>query len=119
VDDSVALTRRWIEAYAGYRDDDLLELAHPEIVLHPRHGQGTREYRGLDGVRNWLQDVGSSRPKIDTTTIEALSDGRVIAETTIEQVVVNAVFEFRDDRISSVSVYLSDRELLERLGLIP
>ena len=118
MDRSADVARRWIEAYRDYRDDDLIELAHPEIVLRPRRGQGEREYLGLEGVRDWLADVGSSRPKLDVVAVKALQDGRAVAETTIDGVEVIAVFEIRDDRISAVSVYLSTWDMLEWLGVI-
>jgi hypothetical protein len=118
VDRSADVARRWIEAYRDYRDDDLLALAHPQIVLRPRRGQGAREYLGLDGVRDWLDDVGSSRPRLSVIAVKALQDGRAVAETTLDDVEVIAVFEICDDKISAVSVYLSDCDMLEWLGVI-
>jgi SnoaL-like domain len=117
-DTSTDVARRWIEAYRDSRDDDLIELAHPEIVLRPRRGQGAREYLGFDGVRDWLADVGGSRPKLSLTAVKALADGRAVAETKLDGVEVIAVFEIRDDRISAVSVYLSNWDMLEWLGVI-
>jgi hypothetical protein len=61
--------RGWIDAYAESRDDDLVALAHPEVVLHPRRGQGEREYRGIDGVRRWLAAAGSPRPRLSVVAI--------------------------------------------------
>ena len=113
------LARRWIEAYGEYRDDDLIKLAHPEIVLRPRWGQGARKYRGLDGVRRWLAAVGSSRPDLSLVAVETLEDGRAIAESLIDGVEVIALFETRDAKIFAVSVYLSDRDMLQCLGVIP
>ncbi len=115
---SADLVRRWIDAYRACRDDDLIELAHPEIVLRPRRGQGEHDYRGVDGVRRWLADVGTSRPETDTMGFETLEDGRVLAETQIDDAPVIALFEIRDDKVRSVSVYLSDRELLQHVGVI-
>lgn len=112
------LARRWIDAYAEYRDDDLVELAHPEIVVHPRRGQGVQEYRGVDGVRRWLADVGTARPHLSVIAVEPLGERMAIATSSIEGVEVVAVFEARDDKILAVTVYLSDREMLERLGVI-
>ncbi len=113
------IVRSWIEAYAAYRDGDLIELAHPEIVLRPRRGQGEREYHGVDGIRAWLHDVGDSRPELRVVSVDELADGRVVAETLIDGVEVIALFEVRDTRILAVSVYLSDRDMLERLGILP
>jgi hypothetical protein len=115
---AATLARRWIEAYGDYRDDDLIKLAHPEIVLRPRRGQGARDYHGLDGVRSWLADVGTSRPVLNLVAVAALEDGQVIAETLIDGIDVIALFDIRDDKIFGVSVYLSDRDMVQRLGMI-
>jgi SnoaL-like domain len=115
---SVDLARRWTDAYRAYRDEELVALAHPAIVLRPRRGQGEQDYRGLDGVRRWLADAGTARPETGVVGFEMLEDGRVLAETRIGDAPVIALFEVRDDRISAVSVYLSDRELLQHVGVI-
>jgi len=113
------LARRWITAYSEHRDDDLVALAHPEIVVRPRRGQGARRYQGIDGVRRWLADAGDVRPEYGDLSIEPLDDRRVIAEGSLDGVTVVALIECRDDKVARVSVYLSDRELLERVGVIP
>jgi hypothetical protein len=41
-----------------------------------------------------------------------------VAETTLDGVEVIAVFEICDDKISAVSVYLSNWDMLEWLGVI-
>jgi hypothetical protein len=115
---SAQLARAWIEAWRDFRDEDVIALAHPDIVLHPRRGQGERMYEGIDGVRRWLADVGSARPRITSLTIDSPSPGRAVAETKFEDFDVIAVFELRDERVAGVAAYLSDRELLEQLGVI-
>ncbi len=70
-------------------------------------------------MRRWLAEVGTSRPDLSLVAVETLEDGRAIAETLIDGVEVIALFEARDDKIFAVSVYLSDRDMLERLGVIP
>lgn len=47
-----------------------------------------------------------------------LPDGRVLAETTLDGTDVVAIFEVRDARIAKVSMYISDRALLEHIGAI-
>lgn len=73
----------------------------------------------MDGIRAWLHDVGDSRPELRVVAVDELADGRVVAETLIDGVEVIALFEVRDTRIPAVSVYLSDRDMLERLGILP
>ena len=110
----VALARRWVDAYAGRRDEEMLELAHPEIVIRPRRGQGRREYAGL---RSWLADA-ETRHVPDDLRITATDDGRPILELEVDDVPIVAVLSFRDDKVAEVQVYLSDRDLLRRLGAI-
>ena len=115
---SVAVVREWIAAYDEYRNEAMLELAHPEIVIRPRRGQGAPEYRGPDGVRQWLGAVGMGRPTVTVVSFEDLHDGRVVADSLIGDMSVIAVFEIREERVFSVEVYVSDREMLEQVGII-
>lgn len=106
----------WIDASYTHRDEDMLPLAHPEIAIRPRAGHGDKLYEGIDGLRRWLAFTRPARSKIDTYSTEILPDGRVLAEATLEDLSVVALFGFRDDRIACVTMYISDREMLERLG---
>jgi hypothetical protein len=117
-DRAVTLTRRWLDAYAAHRDDEMLELAHPAIVVRPRRGQGRREYRGISGVKRWLAEADVSRYVPDDLTIRATRDGRSMVELTVEGVPIVAMLDFREDKVSGVNVYLSDRGLLESLDAI-
>ena len=47
-----------------------------------------------------------------------LPDGRVLAEATLDGTDVVAIFEVRDERIAKVSMFISDRALLEHIGAI-
>lgn len=111
------LVLEWICAYYEQRDDDLVALAHPEVEIRPRAGQGERLYTGLDGVRRWLADT-TPRSDITAFTVAELPDGRVLAEATLEGIDVVGVFELCDERIRAVTMYISDRRILEELGKI-
>jgi hypothetical protein len=116
--DDLDLVRRWIDAYSEGRDDDLLQLAHPEIVVRPRRGHGAAEYQGIDGVRRWLADIGTARPEPKYAALERLATARVIAAALFDGVEVTALFDIRDRKIFTLSVYLSDRRTLDALGII-
>ena len=105
-------------AYVAGRADDMVALAHDAIVVHPRVGQGERNYHGHDGIRKWLTTLGTP-PPFRLLIVEELDDGRVVVEGTIETDTIVALFEFRDERIVAVASYVSDRVMLERLGRIP
>jgi SnoaL-like domain len=115
---SVEIVTQWVRAYVQGRDDDLIALAHEDIVVHPRRGQGEYVYRRLDGVRRWLVSVGKPPPAFLLGSVEVLDDKRVIVEGSIDGVEVVALFEVREDKIIAVSSYMSDRLLLKRLGRI-
>ncbi|UUY05607.1 hypothetical protein LRS13_08835 [Svornostia abyssi] len=112
------LARAWAVAYAEQRDDDLVALAHPDIVLQPRRGQAEPEYHGVEGVRQWLSDIGADRPPFERLTSDTLDEHRAIAEASMGDMRLVAVFEARDGLLVRVAVYLSDRKMLERLGVI-
>jgi len=112
------IAKEWVSAYVEGRDDDLVALAHEEIVVRPRRGQGEHEYHGVDGVRRWLENVGKPPPPFRLDAVDSLDEERVLVEGTIDGVPVVAVLVVRDDRMAAVSTYMSDREMLERLGLI-
>ena len=119
VPDACDVVRRWIDAYNGRRDEDLIELAHPAVVLRPMRFHGAAEYRGIEGVRQLLVDIASNRPRFDLTSIEQLDDGRVLAEGVLQDAgeVVN-LYEVVDDKVALVQGYLSDRRLLEEIGVL-
>ena len=112
------LVQSWIDAYYTHRDADLRALAHPDIEIRPRAGHGEQLYTGLDGVERWLADAGPNRSPITDFSTGMLGDGRVLAEATLDGMPVVAIFEVRDERIAKVTMYISDRELLEHIGVI-
>ena len=117
-DHQLQLVQNWIEAYYTHRDEDLRALAHPDIEIRPRAGHGERLYTGLDGVDRWLADAGPERSPVTAYSVGMLGDGRVLAEATIGDIPVVALYELRDERIATVSMFVSDRDLLQRIGAI-
>ena len=108
----------WIDAYYSHRDGELLALAHPDIEIRPRAGQGQRLYTGLEGTRRWLADTAENRLRILEFSTGVLPDGRVLAEATLDDLPVCGVFAFREHLIAAVSMYVSDREMLQRVQTI-
>lgn len=112
------IVAQWVSAYVDGRGDDLVALAHEDIVVRPRRGQGEPEYRGLDGVRDYVNAIGDPPPPFKLDTVETLDDGRVIACGSIDGVSVVAVFEICDQNVIAVTSYVTDRELLHEIGRI-
>lgn len=117
--DPADVVRRWIDAYNGGRDDELVALAHPDVVLRPMRFHGEREYRGIDGVQRLLADIATNRPRFICRELEPLDGERVLAEGALEDVgeAIN-IYAVRDGRIASVHGYLSDRSILQELGIV-
>ena len=117
--EAVDVVRRWIDAYNDGRDDEMVALAHPDVVLRPMRFHGEREYRGLDGVERLLADIATNRPRFICRELEPLDGERILAEGALEDVgeAIN-VYVVRDGRIASVHGYLSDRSILEELGIV-
>ena len=115
----VEVVRGWIDAYNSGRDDQLVALAHPDVVLRPMRFHGQREYHGIEGVHRLLADIATNRPKFICDDLEALDAHRVLAEGSLQDVgpAIN-LYHVRDGKIASVQGYLSDRPVLEQLGII-
>ena len=118
-EEALDVVRRWMDAYDDGRDDELLALAHDDVVLRPLRFQGRIEYRGLDGLRAWLEHVGPVRPSFAPCGVDALDDERVLVEGVMEDAGrVVGLFELRDGKVARAQTLVSDREVLEHLGLI-
>ena len=117
--ESLAVVRRWIDAYNAGRDDELVALAHPDVVLRPMRFHGQREYRGIEGVERVLVDIATNRPTFICHNLEALDENRVLAEGSLQDAgtAIN-VYHVLDGKIASVQGYLSDRSVLEQLRII-
>jgi len=122
VDEPLELVRRWLSAFNARDEDALLAVAHPEIVLRPLRWGVRAEYRGHDGVREWLETIAANpgSSTVSWTTIEPLLNGRVLVEGVVDADGTGFVglYELREQRIAGVRGYLSDRALLAQLGLI-
>jgi ketosteroid isomerase-like protein len=122
VSDPIELVDHWIQGFNARDEERVLAVAHPEIVLRPMRWVPRAEYRGHDGVREWLRDVAASANATTVTvdTVRLLSDGRVVVEGALDDQTARFVglYAFRDARIVAVRAYLSDRELLEHLGIL-
>jgi hypothetical protein len=125
--DTETVALDFIEA-ANRRDAEaLIALTDPEIALHPTILVGDRRsYHGHDGLQRWLEDLDSSRVKhtVRVREVRTLSESEVVALSELlvngEPLAESALFARLDDghRIIEVKAYISDAEMLARLGRI-
>jgi SnoaL-like protein len=112
------VVRAWCAAYTEGRGEDMLAVAHEDILVQPRRGQGEREYRGLDGLREYIAVIGVPPPPFRLDRVEELADGRLLAVGQIHGTSVCAVFTIEDAKVRSVASYVTDPDLLHEIGRI-
>src|SRR4051794_34833022 len=60
--------RRWLWAAFASDETTLVRLADPDVVVRPLVMFGSvREYRGIDGLRRWLNDERVRRDDVAVT----------------------------------------------------
>ena len=120
--DSIELIQRWLEGFNTRDIEGMLAVADPEIVMRPMRWVPRSEYRGHEGLRAWFADVLASgnASTVTVDAIELLADGRIAVEGTLSEEATPFVglYEIGGERIVAVQGYLSERALLERLGVL-
>jgi ketosteroid isomerase-like protein len=76
---------RFYAAFNARDEPRILDEIHPEIEFESRFAQaGGTTYRGREGVRGWLADLGHAWEYIDVELHETVErDGRTIALITL------------------------------------
>jgi ketosteroid isomerase-like protein len=117
----VALNRGDFETWA--------QIFDPEILFEPHRASIHGAYHGLEGIRDWIADTRESFAlfEVELTEIRDLDDERLLGigilrlrgqESGIEtEVVVAAIFEFRDGRLFRYKDYGDRRLALEAARL--
>jgi hypothetical protein len=121
------LARGFVQAFNDRDADALVTLAHPRIVFRPTTLVGHRRtYNGYAGLRRWVAEIDATgvdfqvhireiRPLAPSGFL-VLSNLRVGDELITDSAMIASVHE---DRIIEAHGYLSDEEMLVRLGLVP
>ncbi len=119
---------RWVEAFNSQDLDGMLACLSEDVDFHPLRLIGLRgSYRGHDGVREWFRQLRSLRHdyQIVVSEVRHLGGGRVLVtgslslggETGVGPVC--ALHRIDGELILAAHQYLTDPDLIERLGLIP
>ena len=117
---------RWIAALNARDLDRILACVAPDVEFHPLKLSASRPaYVGHDGIRQWFDEVQNRRHEIRVHAFEELSDGRLLAVGVIEldgqtkPTDFAGIYRVDDGLIGGAHHYLSDREMLSRLGVLP
>ena len=119
---------RWVEAFNAHDLDGMLACLAEDVDFHPLRLRGIDgRYRGHDGVREWFANLRRSRHEHQIVVSETrdLGGGRVLASGSLSlggPVDVGsfcAVNRIHDGLIVGAHHYLSDANMMERVGLIP
>ncbi len=123
--DGVAM--RFVAALNGRDAERLAALAEESVEFRPVSTNGAREtYRGRDGLRRWAWEAQRAGTELRTRVRKAaaLRDGRIAllsdlmvdGEETARAAIVMRLGD--QGRLAKVHWYVTDEELLERLGLL-
>ena len=119
---------RWVDAFNTRDVDGMLACVSEDVDFHPLRLSGLRSsYRGHDGVREWFRGLQSRRRdcQIAVSEVRSVGEGRVLVTGSLtlggemEVAPVCALHRIDDGLIAAAHQYLSDPDMIERLGLIP
>jgi ketosteroid isomerase-like protein len=123
-----AIGHRFIDAFNRRDAQALIDLCDPQIEFHPTSLVGQRTvYRGHDGLRQWVSELHDAmiQHQVRVLDVRALDDRRLVVLSEVlvdgELLSPSAMVATLDQtgKITEARAYLSDRRLLERLGLVP
>jgi hypothetical protein len=122
------IANRFIEAFNQRDAERLVTLCDPSIEFHPTVLIGERRvYHGHDGVRQWVAQLVESggEHQVRVREVRVLDPNRflVLSEVLLGgQAITPSAMLARlgpDGGITEVHAYLSDEQMLIRLGLVP
>ena len=125
---SERIVLRCVEAFNARDLEGILACLAEDVRFHPLRLGGVRGcYRGHDGVREWFASLKRwpYDHQIAVADTRVVGGGQVLLRGSLcldEQADVGsfcAVHRIRDGLIVAAHQYLSDADMIERLGLIP
>jgi ketosteroid isomerase-like protein len=127
--DAEELVRQAYQAFSKRDFDALVEIADPRIEIHTVTGMiagRTEPYRGAEGIKEYLADVGEMWDEIELlpTEFHELSDSRLVVFGRVrarrELAVIDApnawLWEVGEGRIRSARVFGDPQGARELLG---
>lgn len=118
---------RWFDAFNDRNLEGMLACLGEQVDFHPLRLSGCASaYRGHDGIRAWLIQLGrrGDKHRIVISETRRIRHGQVFASGSVTLPDLSAVgsfcalHTFGDGRIVAAHHYLSDPDMIERLGLL-
>ena len=122
------IVSRWVEAFNARDLDGMLVLLDVRVAFHPLRLIGLRgSYGGHDGVREWFAQLTRLRHELRIVLSDArgVGEGQVFAAGSLSLAggpdigPFCALHRLDGGLIVAAYHYLSDPDMIERLGLIP
>ncbi len=119
---------RWVQAFNARDLEGMLACVAAQVELHPLRLDGLEaRYRGHDGVRAWFERLRQRghEHRIAVCEVRDLGAGKVFSSGSLslgdeaDIGPVCALHQVDGGLIVTVREYLTDPEMIERLGLIP
>jgi ketosteroid isomerase-like protein len=127
-DRSEAVVLRWVLAFNARDLDGMLACVAERVVVHPlRLGGLASTYRGREGVREWVERSRRARHdyRIAVCEVRDLGAGKVFSNGSLslgEETDIGPIctlHQVERGLIVTAREYLTEPDMLERLGLIP
>jgi ketosteroid isomerase-like protein len=91
------LIERLFVAVIRGRPEEVVALLHPQVEWSPTVWSGEGTYRGVEGVRRWLDQFGEGLRHLDIRVEKVRTEGDL-------GVVLGTVFDSREDTMFAVRV---------------
>ena len=122
-----SLGRQFVEASNRRDPDGLVAVSHPQIEFYPTGAGGTgRSYHGHDGLRAWVDELGSGQPRHEARIrdVEEIDDRRVVVscEVIMDGAVITPstmIGVIADSLLIEVRGYLTDIDTVRQVHGIP
>lgn len=120
------VARRWVAAFNTRDAEALVAIAHPKIEFSPTVLVGDRRtYNGHKGLRQWLSDLKAARAAhtVRVAVVRRCRSGAIllIGDILVDDYPVGVFtshLTLEDSLVVRGQAYLSDEELLVKLGLV-
>ena len=111
--------KKWLDAWNSQKAGPIIEISDPEIEVHAvTLGVGARQYRGHEGVRQWMRDIAERFNAYSRAeAIDRLADDVVMVRGTLfmrdefggadQEQLFAMIIHLRDDKALWIGTFFS------------